>query len=294
MKLHIQTLTFGLTLSVILLAGCSGCGQETAPTADAPAVGAEDGYWDKDGEWVWTTKGYWDEDGIWRWPGKGTDPSPKPNKPRPVPEVVTPPPVLTPDELPDAFPDTLTGNNRHIWETLVAESVKSPQLFQKLLPETKERALEIYRIFGNIDVSNYRNIFEKSMWRKLAAHYPNDPEVLYFHASHFYVGHTDTSREQKLAGIAVWERIKKLYDEQGIPITSRQKTYGLSQAYIDVGEYEKAVENIFEQQERIAALRRAGITDRSMHYGLVGPGMVNELNRRIREAKEKQVIDQDR
>ena len=38
MKLHIQTLTFGLTFIVILLAGCSGCGQKTA---EQPPVGVD-------------------------------------------------------------------------------------------------------------------------------------------------------------------------------------------------------------------------------------------------------------
>ena len=32
MKLHIRTLTFGLTFIVILLAGCSGCGLKIGTT----------------------------------------------------------------------------------------------------------------------------------------------------------------------------------------------------------------------------------------------------------------------
>ena len=107
------------------------------------------------------------------------------------------------------------------------------------------------------------------MWAKLLDKYPNDPEVLFFNARHTYRG-TKATRAEKLAYIDLMERLKVANDANNIPLTSGlRKTYGLSQFYVDVGEYQKAIDNIEEQNRRIGALKNAGLHHRHMYYGLM-------------------------
>ena len=84
-----------------------------------------------------------------------------------------PPQPLTREQLPDALPDTLTPENRHIWDALVNEAVKDEALMLKLLPDTKERADEIIphlaNSFAELEAQSY---FKAAMWRKMARLYP--------------------------------------------------------------------------------------------------------------------------
>ncbi len=198
-----------------------------------------------------------------------------------------PPQPLTREQLPDALPDTATLENRHVWVSLVNEAVKDEALMQKLLPDTKERADEIMSHLANSLVSETRATFEGAMWRKMAALYPNDPEVLFMHTRYLPRGPRAT-RAEKEAFVAAWERLKQLNDEHGIPITSGlRKTHSLSQTYIELGQYEKAIENIHEQNERIAALQRARIHDMRMYHGTLPRGTVIELQKLL-DAQRKQ------
>jgi len=131
-------------------------------------------------------------------------------------------------------------------------------------------------------------IFQDAMWRKMAALYPNDAEVLILHAT-FSPGGPKATRAENEAFVAVWEQIKRLNDLQGIPLTSRRrKTPGLSRAYLNLGEYDKALQNIQEQLEWIAEQRRAGLSHRTMHYGLLGSSGFALVYERKKEQEAKQ------
>lgn len=80
---------------------------------------------------------------------------------------------------------------------------------------------------------------------------------------------------------------KKNNDSNNIPIISGlRKTYGLSQEYIDLGEYEKAIQNIEEQNRRIGALKEAGLEYRQMYYGLMRTADVPLKLLREQQAKQ--------
>ena len=192
----------------------------------------------------------------------------------------------------------MTPSNRHVWDALVTEAVKDPELMEQLLPNTKEKAFEtLTHLHNSINDLDLASIFKASMWQKMAERYPNDPEVLYMHSRHLYRGDKAT-RAEKQAYIDLWERIKKLNNEQGISLTSGlRKTHGLSQYYVDLGQYEKAIENIHEQNDWKEALRRAGIHDRYMNHGILPRGTVIELQKIVdaeRRRRERQRDAQDR
>jgi len=162
----------------------------------------------------------------------------------------------------------MTPSNRHVWDALVTEAAEDAELMQKLLPDTKEKAFETATHLANSWAPfELKSDFEEAMWRKLAALYPNDPEVLFMAA----IGMPWGTRAEKEAFVAHWERLKRLNDEQGTPLTSELRaTSYLSQVYLDLGEYDKAIQNIKEQNARIAALERAGYHDLLMEHGLLG------------------------
>jgi len=199
------------------------------------------------------------------------------------------PPTLTRDELPEALPYPMTQSNRHVWDALVTEAAEDAELMQKLLPDTKEKAHETATHLSNSFADfELKTAFEMAMWRKLAALYPNDAEVLILATIYMPYG-PRASRAEKEAYVDIWERIKRLNDEQGIPLTSGlRKTPNLSQTYIDLGEYDKALQNIQEQLEWIAEQRRAGLSHRTMHYGLLGSsGLARALElKKEHEAKQ--------
>jgi len=202
------------------------------------------------------------------------------------------PPTLTRSELggrAEALPYPMTPSNRHVWDALVTEAAEDPELMQKLLPDTKEKAYETMTALMNSWAPlEIQSPFKKAMWRKMAALYPNDAEVLVMATIYMPYG-PRASRAEKEAYVAHWERLKRLNDEQGIPITSPfRKTHSLSQTYIDLGEYDKALQNIKEQQERIAALNRAGLHHQFMYHGLLGGSDLANATELIRRHKEKQ------
>jgi len=82
----------------------------------------------------------------------------------------------------------MTQSNRHIWETLVPQAAENPALMQKLLPDTKEKAYETVTHLANSVGVEIRSAFKEAMWRKMAARYPNDPEVLIMHATTHIAG----------------------------------------------------------------------------------------------------------
>jgi len=97
-----------------------------------------------------------------------------------------------------------------------------------------------------------------------------------------------STRAEKEAFVAHWERLKRLNDEQGIPITSPfRKTHSLTQTYIDLGQYDKAIQNCREQHERLDALRRAGLSHRGMLYGILPPSELELALKRQQAAKQR-------
>lgn len=129
--------------------------------------------------------------------------------------------------------------------------------------------------------------FQRAMWRKMAARYPNDGTILYFHARYL----PRKTLAGKRAYAEVWERLKWINDEEGIPITAdRRKTHSLSQYYLDLGEGEKALENMIEQSQRLIAVKEAGIHDMRMYHGLLVRGSNSEiadLRRQLRDLRAK-------
>ena len=100
------------------------------------------------------------------------------------------------------------------------------------------------------------------------------------------------SREEILYFIAVWERIKRLNDEQNVPIwSSWRHTIGLTDAYVDVEEYGKAYENLRYEYARIDALNKSGQHYLFMYSG-TGIGYYSldglEEKQREKEAAEKE------
>ena len=274
-----------LLLSSFIFQGCSGCAQNDAQKTpiDAPEQEAVGGHFHADGTWH-------------------ADPLPEPARidaPLPVTDIPTePPPKLTREDLPETLPYPMTPSNRHVWDALVTEAVKDPELMQKLLPKTKERVNEtVSHLANSFAQHEVKWDFQGAMWQKMAERYPNDPEVLWMHSRHLYRGDKATHAE-KQAYIDLWERIKKLNNEQGISLTSGlRKTHGLSQYYVDLGQYEKAIENIHEQNDWKEALRRAGIHDRYMNHGILPRGTVIELQKIVdaeRRRRERQRDAQDR
>ncbi len=107
------------------------------------------------------------------------------------------------------------------------------------------------------------------------------------HSRHSF-SYKGATRKQKLKYIALWERLKTLNDEHNIPIISGlRKTQDLSQCYVDVGEYDKAIQNIEEQHERIGAVYRAGIRDQFIYNGILPLGSVIEIQKVIDKQKRE-------
>ena len=265
---------------LMLLLGCStvflmGCEKQKPPPVSkaAPPVPAEPPKQPQPG-------GHFHEDGTFH---------ADPHAPSQAQEVVedTPPAAVEPVN-PERLPYPMTPENRDIWIARVTEAASDPALLEKLLPETKERAFEALQHLANSVGSTPESlVFKRAMWRKMAARYPNDGDILYMH-TRYVAGKT---LAEKRAYTEVWERLKRINDTEGIHITSdRRKTGNLSQFYLELGEGEKALENMIEQSQRLIAVRQAGIHDMFMYHGLLVRGSNSEiadLRRQLRDLRAK-------
>ncbi len=194
--------------------------------------------------------------------------------------------IIPLETLPDTFPYQMTRNNSDIWESLIIHATQDNELLDKLIPVTKSRALRISGYIAYLPPSVYRRHFEMRMWAKLHRQHPADPHLLFYYTKYAYRA-DEATREEKLAYIYLWERIKKLNNEQHIPLTSGlRKTYGLSQYYIDLGEYQKAIDNIKEQNARVDAVIEVGIDDDHKREGILDPRIIPELVSRMNEANK--------
>lgn len=217
--------------------------------------------------------------------------------PDPVPEPVEEPIVVEPEPLPTPLPvpdvpPAMTYENKNIWSAFITEAVKNPEIFQKIIPASPKEAFEFMEYVHRYVESDYRTNFKTSFWGEMSVRFPNDPDMLFMHSRYSRLGSIGATREQKLEYIALWERLKKLNDAHNIPpMSGLRKTPNLSQWYIDVGEYDKAIENIKEQNARIKMLEEAGVRDEFMYTGLLGDAgiwLVEELKRRQQEKEQKQ------
>ena len=192
----------------------------------------------------------------------------------PVPAV---PPKVPLERLPNFIPIAMNKWNKDIWESLIIYAAQDVDYLEQLLPTTKAEALRISGTLTKLPRSVYSRYFEMMMWRKLHIATPSDPDLLFYYTKYAYRGDKATEA-QKLAYIYLWERLKHLNDAQDIPMTlGLRKTYGLSQYYIDVGKYQKAIENIKEQDGRVAAVIAAGIGEDKLREGLLDPRIIPEL-----------------
>lgn len=192
--------------------------------------------------------------------------------------------IIRPDELP--YPMTTT-NIQH-WKELVIRAIDDPDLLQSLLPDTKERAIETVMYLSNCVRPGVQSLFETAMWRKLTEIYPNDPEVLFNHSISLPRG-VDATLEQLREFASFWDHLKEQNDAQNVPIISPfRKTHSLTEAYIAIGEYEKAITNHEEQWERIDAMITAGMNNRFMYTGILPRGAVHHLIRATKAHKKKE------
>ncbi len=197
-----------------------------------------------------------------------------------LPVPAEPPPIAMHD-LPKEFPYEMTPNNKDIWESLIIHAAQDSELLVLLLPTTKNRALSISAHIAYLPPSVYRRYFEMMMWAKLHKSDPSDPHLLFYYTKYAYRGNKAT-RAEKLAYIYLWERLKILNDQQNVPQTSGlRKTYGLSQYYIDIGEYQKAIDNIKEQNARAEAVVAARIYERKTHEGILDSRIIPELELKV-------------
>ena len=83
--------------------------------------------------------------------------------------------------------------------------------------------------------------------------------------------------------------MKEQNDAHNVPIISPlRKTHGLTQAYIVIGEYEKAITNHEEQWKRIDAMRAAGFNDMFMYMGIYPRGTVHHLIQATKDHKKEE------
>ena len=264
MKRQIQTiLTTLLLMAGILLAGCDGKDKHSPVQNPKPLPP------------TFTS-------------GDPPDPVPERVIEDPIVEKPPPTPLPAPDVLPDV-PPPLTVENKNIWGAFITEAVKDPIIFEKIMPKTPKEAFKFWEYIHSYVESDYYYDFKKALWREMSERFPNDPEMLFMHSMASHPGSTGATREQKLAYIALYERLKKLNDAHNIPITSGlRKTAYLSQFYIDVGEYDKAIQNINEQNDRIDAIHRAGYHhDQFMYMGILEPGTVFDIQKVIDKQKQE-------
>ena len=266
-----------LMITVILLAGCGGCDRKSDPPQTpvqrpTPLIPSE----------------------------RLSDKEPPDLVPEPVEEPIVeePEPLPTPLPVPDVLPEVppaMTYENKNIWSAFITEAFNDEQLFEKIIPASPKEAFKFMEYVHRYVESDYRMDFTTAFWREMADRLPNDPEMLFMHSTYSGLGRTDATREQKLEYIALWERLKKLNDANNIPpMSGLRKTHNLSQFYIDVGEYDKAIENIKEQNARIEKLEAAGVRDEFMYMGLLGDAgiwLVEELKRRQQEKKQEHQND---
>jgi hypothetical protein len=193
--------------------------------------------------------------------------------------------ILRPNELP--YP--MTATNAHHWKELVTRAIDDdPDLLQHLLPDTKERALETTMYLADSVNPAVQLLFQTAMWRKLAEIYPNDPEVLFRHSISLPRG-ADATLEQLREFASFWDHLKEQNEAQNVPVISPfRKTHSLTEAYIAIGEYEKAITNHEEQWKRIDAMRAAGINHRFMYTGIYPRGTVHHLIQATKDHKKEE------
>ena len=192
------------------------------------------------------------------------------------------------DLLPEEFPYPMTAGNRHVWQALIFAAAEDETLLQKLLPDTEEKLSELgQNVFNtHINFTPEYDVFMKVLLQKWHAINPNNVEPLR-RLTAFYPAKT---RSQQLELVALWEKTLDLAKAQGLSI----KTPYLAQLYIYLGQYEKAIQNIREQEERAHALLNAGVHDPLMFIGLLPTSMIPELEKRLDQQRIQKRSTSDR
>ena len=106
---------------------------------------------------------------------------------------------------------------------------------------------------------------------------PNTIERLHQHISSL-PNVEGATHDQLRVYVIAWEHMKHLLNENNIPYTSDyRKTPHLTQAYITLGEYDKAIQNKKEQEQWIQALKTAGLDQPNMSDGLLQDVSIKDI-----------------
>ena len=163
-------------------------------------------------------------------------------------------------DLPTALPASVKPENYDVWRMIFEASENNPDYVMSLIPDDPDIVLEarvLSKFVGHLDLSSVA--FERAYAKALIEKFPNNIPVLHMAVGWLSSG-PHASREELLYFIEIWERIKRLNDEQNVPLTSGWRaTIGLTHAYVDVEEYGKALENLYYESARIVALEKSGV-----------------------------------
>ena len=190
--------------------------------------------------------------------------------------------------LPEEFPYPMTAGNRPVWQALIFAAAEDETLLQKLLPDTEEKLSELEKNVFNAHIRftpEYKE-FRKALLQKWHAINPTNVEPLRKLTAFYPV----KTRAQQLELVAIWEKTLALAKAQGLSI----KTPYLAQLYIYLEQYEKAIENIREQEKRAQALLDAGVHDPLMFIGLLPTSMIPELEKRLKQQRIRKRNTPDR
>ena len=271
-------LCVGLVLvSVLLWAGCEPPAQRIPSTTTPAAETAEPAPAEITPTDADTLKSSAEDLAVQEKPTLQTEPA--------TPKLSTAP-TLAP--LPEEFPYPMTAGNRPVWQALIFAAAEDGTLLQKLLPDTEEKLSKLEKNVFNAHIRftpEYKE-FRKALLQKWHAINPNNVEPLR-RLTAFYPAKT---RAQQLELVALWEKTLALAEAQGLSI----KTPYLAQLYISLEQYEKAIENIREQEKRAQALLDAGVHDPRMFIGLLPTSMIPDLEKRLKQQRARKRIAPDR
>lgn len=242
MKIRIETLTTVLLFVVILLAGCDSPTKQKIPEKiEKPANKPQQEQQPKE--------------------NLVSDQEVSEKKQTQTPSVSF-------EGLPTAFPESVTPENKDVWDTILKTCIKHPEYLGSLLPQNAKDALELYDKstyeYNDLSIA-YHKLYAQAIFERFpSGTFPDDVNLLRVVAGAWAPG-PKTPREDVLVFIKMHEHIKQLCDDYNVPLTSQiRANRSVTNAYVYVGEYRKAAQN---ERELWAIVEHAQITG-EYHEGL--------------------------